>query len=94
MKLKVTVRVINEVRQGVSASSGRTWTNQDVIVSWPEMLADGRATEAYQLCTLHGEMIERFAALNPWPGMQIEADIAFGTRQNNGRVYNDNRLYL
>lgn len=94
MKLKVKIQVINDVRQGVSAASGRPWTNQDVVISWAETLSDGRVVDNYQLVTLHGEMVDRFAALHPQPGMVIDADVAFGTRQYNGRVFNDNSLYL
>jgi len=94
MKLSVTLLVINSVREGISASSGRAWKSQDIVVTWPEALSDGRVVNNYQLCTLRGEEVDRFAQLNPQHGMTLEVDIAFNTRQYNGRVYNENTIYL
>jgi len=94
MKQKVTIQVINAVRQGKSAASGREWKNQEVVVCWTETLDDGHEVSNYQLCSLRGEQVDRFAQLNPQPGMELNVDIAFGTRQYNGRVYNDNTLFV
>jgi len=94
MKLKVKVQVIGPVRQGVSAASGYEWKNQDIVVTWPETLADGREVNNYQLVTLRGEMVERFAQLGVVVGAVIDADIAFGTRQHNDKVYNNNEMFV
>ena len=94
MQLSVTIRVINNVRTGVSKTTGREYKNQDVVVAWTERGADGYDRENLQQVTLHGENVDKFAALRPQPGMTIMADIAFGTRQYNGRVFNDNSMYL
>jgi len=94
MQLKSTIRVINPVRTGISQATGRAWKSQDIVIAWPETLADGRTYENCQLVTLHGDQVDRFATYNPQPGMQLTVDIAFSTRQSNGRVYNDNALFV
>lgn len=94
MKITVELRVINNVRTGVSKTTGREYKNQDVVVAWTERGADGYDRENLQQVTLHGENVDRFAALRPQPGMVIEADIAFNTRSFGGKVYNDNSLYI
>jgi len=86
--------VINEVRSGVSPASGREWKNQDVIVAWPEHGADGYDHEQVQQVSLRGEQVQLFAALQPQVGMQLVMDLAFGTRQYNGRVYNETRGFV
>jgi len=94
MKVQATLRVINDVRTGVSMATGRGWKSQDVIVAWNEKLADGRDYENIQLVTLHGDQVDRFAQLNPQIGQLMTVDLAFSTRQFNGRVFNDNSLYV
>jgi len=98
MKVQATIRVINPVRQGVSAATGREWKSQELIVAWTEQVTsrDGREFdyENVQLVSLRGEGVERFAALNPQPGMVMEVDLAFGTRQYNGRVFNENVMFV
>jgi len=94
MKVQATIRVINEVRQGVSISTGREWKSQDVILAWYEKLADGRDYENIQLVTLHGDQVDRFGQLSPQIGQLMTVDLAFSTRQYNGKVYNDNAMYV
>lgn len=94
MQQKVTIRVINPIRTGTSMATGRPWKNQDVVVAWNERGRDGYDHENLQLVTLHGENVDKFAALNPQPGMVIAADIAFSTRPYGDKVYNDNSMYV
>ena len=94
MKAQVTVKVINEVRSGMSQSTGNEWRTQDIVVGWTEQTADGRTFEQLVLCTLHGQSVVNFAALNPQPGSVIEGDLRFSTRSYNNRVYNDISLVL
>jgi len=94
MRLNVAIRVINPVRTGVSQASGREWKNQDVVVAWTEKLPSGHDYENVQMFTMHGASVDKFQQMNPQVGMQIFADLAFGTRVHNGRVYNENSLYL
>ena len=94
MQISVTIRVINDVRTGVSKTTGREYKNQDILVAWTERGRDGFDHENLQLVTLHGQYVDKFAALNPKPGDVIMAEISFGTRSFNGKVYNDNTLYV
>ena len=94
MQMNVTIRVINDVRTGISKTTGREYKNRDILVAWTERGRDGFDHENLQQVTLHGENVDRFAALRPQPGMVIEADIAFNTRSFGGKVYNDNSMYL
>ena len=94
MQISVTIRVINDVRTGVSKTSGREYKNQDILVAWTERRRDGFDHENLQVVTLHGENVDKFAAMNAKPGMTIMAEIAFSTRSFNGKVYNDNSLFL
>ena len=94
MQMNVTIRVINDVRTGISKTTGREYKNQDILVAWTERGRDGFDHENLQLVTLHGENVDKFAALNPQPGNVIMAEIAFGTRSFNGKVYNDNSMFV
>jgi len=94
MKLQVQIQVINPARHGISAATGKEWKSQDVVIAWPEMLDDGHIAYNYQLCTLRGEQVDRFAQRNPQTGMVLDVDIEFSTRMYNNRVYNDNTLIL
>ena len=94
MKLNVEIRVMNEVRTGVSSANGLPWKMQDVVVAWKEQMTDSTTRENLQLVTLHGENVDRFAKINPQVGITVLADLSFGTRTYGGRVYNDNRMYV
>lgn len=94
MKLKVTIRVVNPVRTGVSPSSGREWKSQDIVVAWTEQLADGRDYENIQQVSLRGEQVDRFAATGVQVGQMLDVDLAFSTRIYNGKVYNDNAMFV
>lgn len=94
MLAKVEIKVINPIYQGVSKATGNPYTSQEIVVAWSDTMADGREFTNYQTFTLLGEQQARFAQLNPQVGMVIDVDIRFDTRQRNGRVYNDNALFL
>lgn len=94
MKLNVEIRVINDVRNGVSSANGLPWKMQDVVIAWKEAGMDGKERENLQLVTLHGETVDRFASINPQVGMVICADLSFCTRTYGGKVYNDNRMFV
>jgi len=94
MKQTFEVRVIGEPRSGVSAANGKAWRNQDLVLAWKERLQDGREVENITIASLHGEGVERFATLGIKEGGLLQADIAFGTRSYNGKVYCENRLFI
>ena len=94
MKLKVTIRVINPVRTGVSQSTGRAWKSQDVVVAWTEKLVDGRDYENIQLVSMRGDQVDRFAAIGAQVGRVLDVDLAFSTRTYNGKVYNENVMFI
>lgn len=94
MILTVEIRVVNAVREGVSAASGKPWKNQELIVAWKEQLPDGRSVENITVASLSGETVDKFAAMGAKVGSAIQADIAFGTRSYNNKVYCENRIYL
>ena len=95
MQIKALVRVINAPESGVSKTSGNPWVRQDIIIGWDELREDGRTRQQLLKVTLHGESVERFAALRPVAGVTvIEGELVFSTSPYGGKVYNDVTLFL
>lgn len=89
MKLNVTIKVINPVVEGVSASTGNPWQRQDIVLAWNEVYTpDGRTREQHLVATLNTAGIAKFAQLECKVGDEIVADLDFDTRCFNGRVVN------
>ena len=94
MLAKVEIKVINSEYHGISKATGNPYTSQEIVVAWNDTMADGRQFTNYQIFTLLGEQQARFAQLNLQVGMVIDVDMRFDTRQRNGRVFNDNSIYI
>lgn len=94
MKINAEVRVISPVASGISSATGSPWKRQDIVLAWPETMPDGNNVEMRVLATLHGEDIDKFAAMNIASGTVITANIIFTTRPYNGKVYNSVTMKL
>lgn len=94
MEIQATIKVINDLRSGVSRTNGNPWKSQDIVIGWTENTPDGRTRDQVILVTLHGTSADIFCEKHFSVGDIITGDISFDTRSFNGRVFNDIALFL
>lgn len=87
-KLTMTIKVLNEIREGISQKNGNPWMRRDLICEW----ADGDRLNT-QKFTLYGEGVTKFSELGVGVGDSISAEPFFTTDYFNGKVFNSNTLY-
>ena len=92
MKIKASVRVMNEARQGTSSATGTMWRRQELVLGWSELGDDGRSHEQFLLVSVMGDDIERLAAQGVTVGCLVEGDVSFRTSTFNNRVHNEVRF--
>lgn len=95
MQITATIKVINEVKTGVSKSSGNPWKRQEIVLGWDEPYGeDGRTRQQLLLVSMVGKTVDKFEELECKVGDVITGDLDFETRVANNKVYNDIALYL
>ena len=95
MQITATIKVINEVKTGVSKSSGNPWKRQEIVLGWEEPYGeDGRTRQQLLLVSMVGKTVDKFEELECKVGDVITGDLDFETRVANNKVYNDIALYL
>ena len=94
MEITATLKVINDVKSGVSATSGNEWKRQDIVLGWDEEAENGNVRHQLLMVTLHGESVTRFGTMNLKVGDEVSGRVDFSTRAYGGRVYNDIAMYV
>ena len=95
MQITATIKVINEIKMGISRSSGNPWKRQDIVLGWAEPYGeDGRTRQQLLLVSLSGKNVDKFEELECKTGDVITGELDFETRVVNDRVYNDIALRL
>ena len=95
MQITATIKVINEVKMGISRASGNPWKRQDIVLGWDEPYGeDGRTRQQLLLVSLSGKNVDKFEELECKRGDVISGNLDFETRVVNDRVYNDIAMVL
>ena len=95
MQITATIKVINEVKTGVSRSSGNPWKRQEIVLGWEEPYGnDGRTRQQLLLVAMVGKSVDKFEELECKVGDTITGSLDFETRVANDRVFNDIALFL
>ena len=95
MQITATIKVVNDKQSGISRTSGNEWKRQQIILGWEDGFdTEGKTREQLLMVTLYGRGVERFEELEMKVGDTITGDIDFGTRNVNGRVYNEVTLFI
>lgn len=95
MQITATIKVVNDKQSGISRTSGNEWKRQQIILGWEDGFGtEGKAREQLLMVTLYGRGVERFEEMEMKVGDTITGDIDFGTRNVNGRVYNEVTLFI
>ena len=95
MQITATIKVVNDKQSGISRTSGNEWKRQQIILGWEDGFGtEGKTREQLLMVTLYGRGVERFEELEMKVGDTITGDIDFGTRNVNGRVYNEVTLFI
>ena len=83
----MTIKVVTEVKTGVSATTGNPWKGMNVVLALP----DGEF-EARFYASLRGEMVDRFAEMGLKVGDRVDVELAFLTESYRG--YISNKVYV
>lgn len=95
MQITATIKVINEIKTGVSRSSGNPWKRQEIVLGWEEPYGnDGRTRQQLLLVAMVGKSVDKFEELECKVGDTITGELDFETRVANDRVFNDIALFL
>ena len=90
MQITATIKVIGEIKSGISLASGNEWKRQDVVLGWNEPYGnEGRMREQLLVVSLSGRNLAKFEELECKVGDTLTGNLDFDTRMNNNRVYND-----
>lgn len=80
MKQKVTVRVLHELREGTSRTTGMPWKSRTAVVGWQETKADGSVRDQLMAVIFRGQHAEALDQCMVQVGKELTLDLDFQTR--------------